>query len=137
VMNQRTMPSYGWWIDQGATTTWEEWNGSGSRNHPMFGGGISWFYRYLAGMSPDPDRPGYKHIIFKPHPAGDIKFASYSNLTPYGTAGISWRKEKGELLTDITVPVGSTATICLPYGDGFSYHNVTSGTYSFKSKIRQ
>ena len=122
VMNQRTMPSYGWWIDQGATTTWEEWNGDNSRNHPMFGGGISWFYRYIAGMNPDPDKPGYKKIIFRPMPPKDMKSASYSNLTPYGTAGISWTKEDGHLTVEIVVPAGSTATLCLP---GLSNDSVT------------
>ena len=55
-MNKKTQPSYGWWIEQGATTTWEQWDGSGSRNHPMFGGAIVWFYRELAGMNIDPVR---------------------------------------------------------------------------------
>jgi alpha-L-rhamnosidase len=26
IMNQRTQPGYGWWIEQGATTTWEQWD---------------------------------------------------------------------------------------------------------------
>ncbi len=161
VMNQRTQPSYGWWIDQGATTTWEEWNGNGSRNHPMFGGGISWFYRYLAGMNPDPDRPGYRNIIFKPQPAGDLKYASYSNITPYGKAAISWRKDNGSIIIDITVPAGSTAAVWVPaeseknvsesgrkikdskiisfvqLKDGFAVYNTASGKYSFKSKLKQ
>jgi alpha-L-rhamnosidase len=160
VMNQKTMPSYGWWITQGATTTWEEWNGDGSRNHPMFGGGISWFYRYLAGMNPDPEKPGYKHIVIKPYAADSITFASYSNLTPYGTAAITWKKVNGSLLTEVIVPPGSTATICLPgrrekevkesgksirnsenlsfdhIKDGYAYINVSSGKYSFKSRIK-
>jgi alpha-L-rhamnosidase len=160
VMNQRTMPSYGWWITQGATTTWEEWNGNGSRNHPMFGGGISWFYRYLAGMNPDPDKPGYRHIFFKPYPADSIAFATYSNFTPYGPAGISWKKEQGALLTEITVPAGSTATVYLPatsenevkesgksitnsetlsfagLKDGYACYKISSGRYSFKSILR-
>ncbi len=66
-MNKRTQPGYGWWISQKATTTWEQWDGEGSRNHPMFGGGIVWFYRKLAGMNTDEDQPGYRHIIFRPH----------------------------------------------------------------------
>jgi len=161
VMNQHTQPGYGWWIDQGATTTWEEWNGDGSRNHPMFGGGISWFYRNLAGMQADPQKPGYKHIIFKPQPAGDVTFASYSNLTPYGTAAIRWSKDNGSMIMDITVPVGSTATVCVPalsendviengkrikqsetitfldMEDGYAVYNVASGKYSFRSASRQ
>ena len=49
IMNQRDFPSFGWWIEQGATTSWEQWNGSDSRNHPMFGGGLTWFSKMLAG----------------------------------------------------------------------------------------
>ncbi len=34
---QRDFPSFGHWIEQGATTTWEQWDGQNSHNHPMFG----------------------------------------------------------------------------------------------------
>jgi len=115
-MNKRTQPSYGWWIEQGATTTWERWDGGGSRNHPMFGGGIVWFYRKLVGMNADPENPGYRNIIFRPQPAGDLKYASYSNLTPYGTAGIRWEKKDKNFLMEVNVPVGSTATVYVPAG---------------------
>ena len=117
-MNKTTFPGYGWWIEQGATTMWEYWDGRGSRNHPMFGGGIVWLYRVLAGMNADPAQPGYRHIIFRPRPAGDITMAAYSNLTPYGTAAIEWQKEGPRFQMDITVPVGSTATVCIPLQDG-------------------
>jgi alpha-L-rhamnosidase len=116
-MNKRTMPSYGWWIEQGATTTWEHWNGSSSRNHPMFGGGLVWFYRKLAGMSTDEKLPGYRNIIFHPQPAGDVNFVTYSNLTPYGNAGIRWEKNNGQFIMDVTVPVGSTAVVFVPAND--------------------
>jgi alpha-L-rhamnosidase len=114
-MNKRTQPGFGWWIDQGATTTWEQWGGSNSRNHPMFGGSLVWFYRKLAGMNTDPNEPGYKHIIFKPQPAGDLTFVKYYNQTSYGDAGIHWEKENGQFLIQVTVPVGCTATVYVPF----------------------
>ncbi len=118
-MNKRTFPSYGWWIEQGATTTWERWDGENSRNHPMFGGGISWFYHTVAGMRADQDRPGYRHIIFRPGPAGDLAWASYSNMTPYGRAGIRWERTDGGFTMDVEVPAGSTATVYVPlHGEG-------------------
>ena len=83
-MNKRDEPGYGRWIELGSTTTRENWNEGGSHNHPMFGGGLVWFYRKLAGMSIDANKPGYKNIIFKPMPAGDIHYARYSNQTSYG-----------------------------------------------------
>jgi alpha-L-rhamnosidase len=113
-MNKKTKPSFGWWIEQGATTTWEQWDGSGSRNHPMFGGAITWFYLELAGMNIDPLLPGYQNIIFKPQPAGDVTFASYSNETSNGMAAVSWKKNSDKFKLDIKVPVGSTATVYVP-----------------------
>jgi alpha-L-rhamnosidase len=130
-MNKRTQPSYGWWIEQGATTTWERWDGEGSRNHPMFGGGIVWFYRVLAGMNIDPLQPGYKNIIFKPQPAGDVTFASYSNETPFGTAAINWKRAADAFKLEINVPVGSTATVYVPAS---SVKNVTESGMEIKGK---
>ncbi len=113
-MNKKTQPSYGWWIEQGATTSWERWDGGGSRNHPMFGGGIVWFYRKLAGMNTDPDNPGYKNIIFRPQPVDELNYVSYSNLTPYGYAGVKWEKDNSQYKIELEVPVGSTANVYIP-----------------------
>ena len=113
-MNKRDFPSFGWWIEQGAYTTWEAWNGENSRNHPMFGGALTWFYRKLAGMEVDEKAPGYRHIIFRPMPCGDITWAEYRTRTPYGEAGIRWSVESGRFTAEITVPVGCTATFIIP-----------------------
>ncbi|HLP74191.1 MAG TPA: family 78 glycoside hydrolase catalytic domain [Bacteroidales bacterium] len=158
-MNKRTMPSYGWWIEQGATTSWEEWDRPGSGNHPMFGGGMVWLYRKLAGMDTDPENPGYRHIIFRPQPAGDMTSCSYSNLTRYGNASIDWKKNNGKFIMNVTVPVGSTATVYVPSAsresvteggkkiggksqvvfktseNGYSVYTVPSGKYSFSSPM--
>ena len=158
-MNKRTMPSYGWWLDQGATTSWEEWDRPGSGNHPMFGGGIVWFYRKLAGMNTDPEDPGYHHIIFRPEPAGDLTSCSYSNLTQFGNASVDWKKENGKFILNITVPVGSSATVYVPSSsgkdvteggkkisgksqvnfkaqeDGYAVYTVPSGKYFFQSEL--
>jgi alpha-L-rhamnosidase len=80
----------------------------------MFGGGLVWLYRKLAGMDSDPQKPGYQHVIFKPQPVNQISFAEYSNLTPYGECGISWKKANGKFRMSLTVPVGSTATAYVP-----------------------
>jgi alpha-L-rhamnosidase len=160
VMNQKTEPGYGWWIEQGATTTWEQWNGKGSRNHPMFGGGLTWFYRKLAGMNVDPENPGYKHIIFRPQPVEEITWASYSTLTPFGNSGIRWEKTDKTFSVSVVVPVGSTSTIYIPVKensqitengketlnsgliqftgikDGYAVYKTGSGQFIFNSAIK-
>jgi alpha-L-rhamnosidase len=116
-MNKTTEPGYGRWLALGATTTWEHWDTGGSHNHPMFGGGLVWYYRKLAGMNADPEAPGYRHIIFRPEPVGDITYAEYYNETSYGRAGIYWKNENNEFNMAITVPVGSYATVFVPVGN--------------------
>ena len=157
-MNKRTMPSYGYWLEQGATTSWEQWDRGGSGNHPMFGGGLVWLYRKLAGMNTDPDEPGYKHIIFRPQPPNDLTSVGYSNLTNNGQAGIKWKKEQDRFTMEVSVPVGSEATVYVPAKsnrsvqesgrkpsrskgvrfkkneDGYAVYKVGSGHYSFESR---
>jgi alpha-L-rhamnosidase len=116
-MNKRTEPSFGHWIELGSTTTRENWNEEGSHNHPMFGGGLVWFYRNLAGMQADPEDPGYRHIIFKPQAVKELEYVSYSQHTPYGTGGISWKNEKRAFTMELNVPVSSWATVYVPASD--------------------
>ena len=113
-MNKRTEPSYGHWLELGATTSREQWGLGGSHNHPMFGGGLVWLYRKLAGMQADPDLPGYRHIIFRPQPVDEMEFVIYMNNTPYGQAGISWKNLDDAFMMNVTVPVGSEATVYVP-----------------------
>ena len=139
-LNKKDFPGFGWWLEQGAYTTWENWNGKDSRNHPMFGGGLTWFYRKLAGMSADENNPGYRHIIFKPMPCGDVTWAEYSNVTPYGKAGIRWDLEpavengaSGAIKVAVTVPVGCTATLTMP--DGKVFDGIGSGRHTFSGRL--
>ena len=114
-LNKKTFPSFGHWIELGSTTTREFWDEDGSHNHPMYGGGLSWLYRHLAGMKTDEKATGYKHILFQPMPVKELAFAKYSTESNFGKAGIEWRQNNGfEMLLD--VPVGSTATVHFPNG---------------------
>lgn len=114
IMNQTTYPSFGYWIAQGATTMWEKWDGKDSRNHPMMGGGLTWFYRKLAGIQTDETEPGYRHIIIRPQVPAKLEYVKYANQTPYGRVASEIRREGKKLIFNIVVPVGSYATVYLP-----------------------
>jgi alpha-L-rhamnosidase len=114
IVSQRDYPSWGFWLEQGATTLWETWDGQASRNHHMFSDISAWFYKTLAGILPDPQRPGFKHIIIKPWPVGNLTAASGETQTPYGQVQSSWRKEDGRFLLEVSIPPNSSATIHLP-----------------------
>ena len=114
-MNKRDFPGYGHWIEQGATVTWEQWNGRDSRNHPMFGGGLNWFYRILAGVNADENEPGYRHIVIKPQLPQKLDYVYYSSMTPYGKVVSELKRTNGNCLEmKVTIPVGSYATVFIP-----------------------
>lgn len=110
-------PSFGWWIAQGADTFWEQWSGAASRCHPMFGGALTILYTHLVGLSPDPEEPGYKHMIVRPRPIGDISYAEYSVETSYGEAAVHWERSDSEFKLDVTVPDRCHASVWLPGSD--------------------
>ncbi len=126
-MNKTDFPSYGHWIAQGATTTWEQWDGSNSRNHPMMGSGLTWFSRNLAGVKYDENAPGYRHIIFSPQVPEQMEYVTYSKRTPYGTVTSDIRQKDGTTTVKVTIPVGSTATLVLPH----LTRELEQGTYTF------
>ncbi len=135
-MNKRDFPGFGWWIEQGAKTTWEQWNGQDSRCHPMFGGALVWMYRWLCGVQTDAEQPGYRHIILKPTPAGDLTWASYTTDTAYGKLSVRWDIAEGnEFLLKVTVPEGARATAYLP--DGSAPVELAAGKHRLSCIIKR
>ena len=115
IATQNTFPSWGWWVEQGATTLWGNWDGESSRNHHMFSTISSWFFRWLGGIRTDETEPGYRNIIFAPDPCKGLDFVSCWHMTPYGRAESNWRNDKDSFIWDIIIPEGSGGTVYLPY----------------------
>jgi alpha-L-rhamnosidase len=111
---QKDLPSWGWWIEQGATTLWEQWNGTESRDHIMFGDISAWFYKALAGINGDPAAPGFRHFIIRPSPVGNLTFARAEYDSIHGKIVSDWKIRDGEFTLRVTVPPNTTATICVP-----------------------
>jgi alpha-L-rhamnosidase len=111
---QKDQPSWGWWLEQGATTLWEQWNGSESRNHIMYGDVVAWFYKALAGIRPDVASPGFKHFLIQPHVLGDLTFARADYDSIRGRITSDWKVVKGEFRHTVVIPPNSTATVSLP-----------------------
>ena len=108
-------PSYGYWIRQGATTTWENWNGDSSHNHPMFGGGLTWFARCLAGVNVTVEGAGYHHFDVHPIATEQIDSVYYSLRSPQGLLSSRVVSHDGVMeQLEVVVPVGSTASVFLP-----------------------
>ena len=114
IMNQRDYPSYGWWLEQGATTLWESWNGDASLNHPMFGGALTWLSRVLAGVDTDPEAPGFRHVIIRPIPSPQLQDVRYCTDTPFGKLASHVSHDGTRVQVEVTIPFGTKASVYVP-----------------------
>lgn len=166
IASQTTYPSWGYMISKGATTIWELWNGDtanpkmNSGNHLMLVGDLNvWFYERLAGIRPDPAKPGFKHIILKPYPVSGLSYVKAAHSSPYGKITSSWQKEQNRLKWSITTPPNTTALVYIPaqsadsvlegqgpastrqgikflrMEEGAAVYEVGSGVYVFSSEL--
>lgn len=117
IVAQQDLPSWGWWIEQGATTLWEQWKGTESRNHIMFGDVSAWFYKALAGLVPDPQAPGFEHFTVKPQLVGDLTWAKADYDSPRGRIVSDWQVDNGVFRLHLIVPANTSATVSLPVAD--------------------
>lgn len=114
MISQRTYPSFQRWVDLGATTLWECWNGLGSHNHHMFSDVSAFMYKFVGGISPDENDPGFRHIIMRPAVKCGLSFVECSHESMYGTIKCNWTNSNSRISLDISIPVGSYATLYLP-----------------------
>jgi alpha-L-rhamnosidase len=116
---QTTYPSWGYMIQNGATTLWELWqNKTGplmnSHNHPMFGCIGSWFYKILVGINMAEGSVGFEKIRIEPNVIRDLEYVAGSIQTIRGPVECSWSRIDKGLLLDVTIPVNSEAEIIMP-----------------------
>ncbi len=152
--NQKDYPSWGYMLEQGATTLWETWAYSPqvySLNHPMFGSIDEWFYRSLLGINAA--APGFSKVIIKPQPAGDLTWAKGHYDSVSGRIECAWKVSTYAFSLSVTIPANVKAEVwvrcgeglpvlesgkpvaVVKYTDGYAVIEVGSGTYSFESDL--
>jgi alpha-L-rhamnosidase len=65
-------------------------------------------------MDIDPAVPGFKSIIIKPHPGGEMNNVSASHDSPYGKVSSAWEIKDGKFILKVDVPVNTTASVYVP-----------------------
>jgi alpha-L-rhamnosidase len=127
-----------------------------SFNHYAYGAVGDWLYRKVAGIDIDPAVPGFKSIIIKPHPGGEMNNVSASHDSPYGKVSSAWEIRDGKFTLKVQIPVNTSASVFVPTtgstvilsdsgieaadpqaaeGTGYSYVEVAlgSGEYTLES----
>ncbi|MBQ6209420.1 MAG: family 78 glycoside hydrolase catalytic domain [Prevotella sp.] len=125
---QTDYPSYGYFVENGCTTTPELWNMRYSQNHCMLDHIEEWFYTHLAGIQRMD--VAYDSIVIRPYVPKDLDSLKASIETPHGTVGSAfYRQADGGIDFHFDVPRGSKATIILPDG---SRHEVQEGQHHYQ-----
>ncbi len=118
VATNPTAPGWGqWFLQCGATTMWEAWEDSScdtarSRDHAFMGTVDDWLFSGVAGIQAT--SPGFRTVRIEPSPVGNLTAASGEEATPLGPVSSSWTRSGTRFALTVTIPVGSTATVCLP-----------------------
>jgi len=133
----RKFPSWGYEVDQGATTIWEHWDSytkahgfggmDGKQNasmnsfaHYSFGAVGEWMINDLAGIQSD--GPGYDKIIIRPHPPTPgsnpdhppINWVKAHYDSIHGRITSNWKQTKNNFELEVKIPANTTATVYLP-----------------------
>ncbi|MDR1722308.1 MAG: glycoside hydrolase family 78 protein [Tannerella sp.] len=119
----RDYPSWGYMVENGATTIWELWNGNtagpsmNSHNHVMILGDLLvWLYEYLGAIRAV--EPGFKHVEMKPLLLPKLEYVTATHRSPYGMYRSAWKKLPESCFQwEITVPANSSATVYVPARD--------------------
>ena len=129
LVQQDTYPSWGYWINLGANTCWETYESNArSRNHFFLGTYTDWFYKNLAGVRDYAN--GFETVVLNPEIHPEIGYVNYSLKTVRGDLVSYWRfTEDNKLVWDVTIPVGTTATVYVPTET--APRTLGSGSYSF------
>jgi alpha-L-rhamnosidase len=117
IANQKSFPGWGYMLENGATTLWEHWEKEEctfSHNHPMFGSVSEWFYKALGGIAPHPAAKGFDKILIMPQIVGDLEWVKASYESVRGLITCEWERHGPAIKFNISIPVGATATLCLP-----------------------
>lgn len=114
LLEKETCPSYGFMIQQEATTIWERFElmtdaTMNSHNHPMYGAVDYWFYACLAGVRPL--TPGWTEFEVAPVMPEKLQFAQAVVDTCKGEVNVRWVRRYGGIHLQVTVPFGCTALV--------------------------
>lgn len=99
-------PSYGNWIERGATTLWEmfDLNFGFSVNHHFWGDISSWFIKTLGGIKVNPTGRNINELVIKPDFIKELDFVKATHIMPQGEVAVEWSRKDGGISISIKLP---------------------------------
>ncbi|MFN0243385.1 MAG: family 78 glycoside hydrolase catalytic domain [Planctomycetota bacterium] len=118
-----TFPSWGFTIQNGATSIWERWDGwtpdkgfqdpgMNSFAHYSFGAVTQWMFENIGGIRQD--APGFAKIVLRPEPGGELQWAKVGYDSIRGRIESAWKLDGDALVLEVSVPPNTGATLFVP-----------------------
>lgn len=114
MLTRKDYPSYGFMIENEATTIWERFElkknpGMNSHNHPMYGAVDSWFYAYLAGIQLK--EAAASRVVIRPYMPKELLSVNAMVDTIRGDLAVKWVRRYGKVHLYLNIPVGMSAQV--------------------------
>ena len=131
LLSQRSLPSWRYMLDNGATTIWERWDGwsagrgfqsawMNSLNHYSLGSVAEWLYRFVLGIDQEPGSSGFGRPVLRPHPGEPLRWARGSYRSVRGVISAGWEVSGDRFTYRVELPPNLSATVCVPSSDASS-----------------
>lgn len=141
LLHNKTFPSWGFPIVNGATSIWERWDGwtpekgfqdlgMNSFAHYAYGAVVGWMFEKTGGIKEL--SPGFGEFLIAPVVDPNLSYSKCVYKSVRGDIKTSWRVAGGKFKLEVEVPVNTMAKVVLPDG---TEHRVGSGRYEFSAKL--
>lgn len=131
LLENEEMPGWLFMPKNGATTVWEAWEGTATKNdgiasldHYSKGAVCRWLFDTMCGIRVS----GENHFVIEPHPGGHFTCARAAYNSVYGQVESGWQKVDGGWKFSLVIPANCTASLKLP---GKPAVLLEAGTYTF------
>lgn len=128
-------PSFGNWLERGATTLWEDFrpNSVSSMNHHFWGDISAWFIKCIAGINVNPEKNNANSVKIKPSFVSTLEYVSAYHILKNGKVSVEWKRENGAIILEVKVPNSVSAVAETEKGyafeDGSTRKNIKTGVY--------
>lgn len=141
LLHNKTFPSWGFTIANGATSIWERWDGwtpdkgfqdpgMNSFAHYAFGAIVGWMFAQPGGITPI--EAGFGRVKIAPKIDRNLKWLKCSFDSVRGPIQCNWSLSRGRVRLDVSIPPNVRAEVHLPDG---TIKKVGSGDYTFYSTL--
>ncbi|MBQ8641974.1 MAG: family 78 glycoside hydrolase catalytic domain [Clostridia bacterium] len=121
ILTASGFPSYRNWIEDGATTLYEMWSMTDSKNHHMYSCYMAWMMNTIIGIRLT--EPAYDIVALEPCFFEGLDWAKGHIDTPRGRVSVDWKKEADGVHVKLVIPDGMQAQ--------FRGQTLTGGTCSY------